>query len=325
MKGFPLDNTEYEADALGAWLGVRTRGVFASDDHYPVTANGNMTVTLGPGLAWLKPDIYWGMVAFEPHATVMQIATADGALTRFAIICIRLDKNFNATSPIVKYGSYGTNPALSSIPLPERNIDFDEVYVAAIRVRAGATEILPSDITDLRLNETYCGLVRDGVERIPTQILEDEWRTWMDREQSDFEAWAANERNIFRQWSSNERKIFEDWSEAERKDYEVWSEAARITFEEWFANVKEVLDENTAGQLLLLIEDLRVKLGIVDPSPATVGAVSQLYVNTDTGTLFVCVNKEGLVHTWIRVGISGSVSSKASILGASFLGASYLM
>jgi len=53
-----------------------------------------------------------------------------------------------------------------------RNLDFDEIYAAIIMVRAGATSILPTDITDLRLNETYCGIMRDGVTGIPTAQLQ---------------------------------------------------------------------------------------------------------------------------------------------------------
>ena len=59
MTVFPLDNTEYEAKALGAWCGTRTRGVFSADGHYAVSANGGMAVSLSPGLAWLKADTHF--------------------------------------------------------------------------------------------------------------------------------------------------------------------------------------------------------------------------------------------------------------------------
>jgi len=170
---------EYEAEALGAWCGTRVRGVFSDDNHFSVSANGNMTINLGPGLAWLKMDEFWGVNIFEKNTTLLSIDTADGALTRYAAICLQLNKNLNEGKAIVKYGPYGTNPDLNSLPLPIQNsLDYDEIYVAAIRVRAGATEILMSDITDLRLNEAYCGLMSDGVTGIPTQALDDAWQCW---------------------------------------------------------------------------------------------------------------------------------------------------
>ncbi len=170
MICYPLDNTEYEAKALGAWCGTRTRGVFAAEGHYAVTANANMTVTVSSGLAWLKADQFWGVAALEPNAQVLAIGTADGSLSRIDTICVRLDKNQNRGELIIKQGAYSPQPPV--IVPPVRNLDFDEIYVATVMVRAGATSILPTDITDRRLDETYCGIMRDGVTGIPTAQLQ---------------------------------------------------------------------------------------------------------------------------------------------------------
>ena len=35
-------------------------------------------------------------------------------------------------------------------------------------------KILQSDVTDLRLNETYCGIMRDGITGIPTAQLQEQ-------------------------------------------------------------------------------------------------------------------------------------------------------
>jgi len=181
MNCFPLNNTWYEADALGAWFGTRTRGVFAAEGCYAVLPNGDMTVTLTPGHGWLKADKLWGTVIYDVEPTIMDIATADGALTRWAAICLQLDKNLNIAQPVVKYGPYGTNPAMNTLPMPVQiGLDYDEIYVSAIRIRAGTTEILASDIVDLRLEEAYCGLMRDGVTGIPTQGLYNEFHSWLE-------------------------------------------------------------------------------------------------------------------------------------------------
>jgi len=313
MICFPLDNTEYEALALGAWFGTRTRGVFAADDNYSVMSNGNMTVTLTSGYGWLKADRYWGVVIYEPEPTTLVIETAHGSLTRLAAICLQLDKNLNLAQPVVKYGPLGVNPALNTLPLPVRNIDYDEIYVAAVRVRAGATEILPSDIIELRLNETYCGIMRDGVTGIPTQALEEQWRFWADKEQADFETWARLTRTDF-----------SEWAQTEREDFEAWELATKSSFEQWVLTIKDLLDEEVAGNLILLIESIRPILGSADPIETTIGAVSQMYVNIDTRSLFVCTDTSDGVYTWLAI-IGGSAATGAAVLGASHLGAAYLM
>lgn len=245
MICFPLDNTGYEADALGAWCGTRTRGVFAADGHYTVTANGDMTITVSAGLAWLKAGNYWGVNAYEASPQLLTIATADGALSRIDAVCVRLDKNRNMGEIVVKQGAYNPQPPV--IAAPVRNMDYDEIYVATIMVRAGATSILPTDITDQRLNETYCGIMRDGVTSIPTQQLYDAWWAWFNSLQID----AGQKVAVFSAWMS----AFKVENE---KELAAWlgnfKNTSQADFNGWFENLQNQLDENQAANLLNLIE-----------------------------------------------------------------------
>jgi hypothetical protein len=176
MLCFPLDNAEYEADALGAWLATRTRGVFAAEGHFNVVANGDMTVTVSPGIAWLKADDYWGVVIYEANPTVLTLSTADGELNRIDAVCLRLNKNQNQPELVIKKGAYAQSP---SIAAPVRDVNFDEIYVATIPVNSGATAIGALDINDQRMNEAYCGLMRDGVTGISTQVIYNQWAAFM--------------------------------------------------------------------------------------------------------------------------------------------------
>ena len=54
------------------------------------------------------------------------------------------------------------------LPPLQRNDSYDEIYLASISLAAGQVAVSAADITDLRLNEDYCGLMRDGVTGIPT-------------------------------------------------------------------------------------------------------------------------------------------------------------
>ncbi len=163
MICFPLDNTEYSADALGAWFGSKSRGI-TSAGHYATTTNGDMSVTVSPGLAWLRAGVYWGVVVLETEAQKLTISTADGSLPRIDAVCIRLDKNQNRAEMVVKKGRAASQP---SITAPVRDLNYDEIYIATILVRGGTTSILESDITDQRLNDEYCGIARDGIAGLP--------------------------------------------------------------------------------------------------------------------------------------------------------------
>ena len=165
IVAFPLDNTEYTASAMGAFLATRTRGVYSADDSLAVTANGNMTVTVGPGLAWLKAADYWGLAVCSEAAATLTVPTASSSAKRMDAVCLRLDKTGNKAELIVKPGTPAAMPVL---PPLQRNDSYDEIYLASISLAAGAVAVSAADITDLRLNEDYCGLMRDGVTGLPT-------------------------------------------------------------------------------------------------------------------------------------------------------------
>ena len=55
-----------------------------------------------------------------------------------------------------------------------RDTHADEIYVASIIVQPGAVKILQADITDLRMDENVCGVMRDGITCIPTAQLQEQ-------------------------------------------------------------------------------------------------------------------------------------------------------
>jgi len=284
MIPFPLDNTEYEAVALGAWCGTRTRGVFSADNHYKVTASGGMTITTDPGLAWLKADEYWGISAYEPNARVFTLDTADGSLTRYDSVAVQLDKNLNVCDVVIKKGAYATNPPLSSVPFPVHNLDYDEIIPFAVRIRAGATEILETDIFDLRMDENYCGIMRDGVTGIPTQTLYDMWMAWFTEFQGVTQDAFANYQqmaaDLYTQYLA-EIAVHENNAQAAYDAYVgrmgTFESTAQADFEAWVATLKDILDEEVAGHLQLEIEALQQRVPSSEIGTVQIPATMPLY------------------------------------------------
>lgn len=170
MICFPLDNTPYEAKDMGTYLATRTRGVFSSDGNLAVTpSESGLSVSVSPGLAWLKWSDYWGTAALQEQALTLDLDTADGALKRIDAIVCRLDKVNNRAEIVVKKGAPSSAPIV--VP-PVRDANYDELYIATVLIGAGVISISASAITDQRLNEDYCGLMRDGVTGIPTAPMQ---------------------------------------------------------------------------------------------------------------------------------------------------------
>ena len=178
MICFPLDNTPYEAKDMGTYLATRTRGVFSSDGNLAVTpGESGLSVSVSPGLAWLKWSDYWGTAALQAQAITLNLDTADGALKRIDAIVCRLDKVNNRAEIVVKKGAPSSAPIV--VP-PVRDANYDELYIATVLIGAGVISISASAITDQRLNEEYCGLMRDGVTGIPTAQLQEQVQQLID-------------------------------------------------------------------------------------------------------------------------------------------------
>lgn len=182
MLCFPLDNTEYEAEGLGLEHVTRSRGVLAADDNLRVSAGGGMNVTISPGICFLKMGEYWGVTALQKTALSLPIQTADGTLTRKDAVVARIDKVANLAEIVVKPGTPASSPELPAIV---RDDDYDEIYLASVTVGAGVVEITADAISDLRLDESVCGLMADTAAKIPTDVYDAQIKAFLKRVESE--------------------------------------------------------------------------------------------------------------------------------------------
>lgn len=88
---------------------------------------------------------------------VLSIGTADGILNRIDAIVIRLSSIDRAIRLAVKKGTPAASP---SSPILQRDVDYYELKIAEVYIKAGATSILQTDITDTRSDSEVCGFVK---------------------------------------------------------------------------------------------------------------------------------------------------------------------
>lgn len=187
-KSFPLENTEYTAADAQLWFATRTSGVY-TNGHLAVTANGTMNVTLGPGIAWLHYDTYGGCVYGNTDNKSLTVPMAHGSMNRIDRVCIRLERLNNKCYAYIKQGTPAASPAAPN--LQRDNVAF-ELSVAQIYVGLGVTGINAANITDERLNESVCGLMRDGVTGIDTSVMQNQFNTILSNTQNSVDAALAD-------------------------------------------------------------------------------------------------------------------------------------
>ena len=165
---YPANGFDFDAADVAAYLAGLTSGVFSSAEDFPVTAAGGLTVTVGAGRGWVHPSRFTGYSITKREADTLTMPLADPSLPRIDRIVMRYDAGARAASLQVLQGTASSTPTAPAISRTELIYD---LCLAEITRPAGSTSISTDQITDTRLDEKLCGIVRDGVTGIPTDEL----------------------------------------------------------------------------------------------------------------------------------------------------------
>ena len=165
---YPANGYDFDAADVAAYLAGLTSGVFSGAEDFPVTAAGGLTVTVGAGRGWVHPSRFTGYSITKREADTLALPLADQSLPRIDRIVMRYDAGARAASLQVLQGTASSTPTAPAISRTELTYD---LCLAEIARPAGSTSISTGQITDTRLDEALCGLVRDGVTGIPTDEL----------------------------------------------------------------------------------------------------------------------------------------------------------
>ena len=165
---YPANGYDFDAADVAAYLAGLTSGVFSGDEDFPVTAAGGLKVTVGAGRGWVHPSRFTGYSITKREADTLTMPLADPSLPRIDCIVMRYDAGARAASLQVLQGTASSTPTAPAISRTELIYD---LCLAEITRPAGSTNITTGQITDTRLDEALCGIVRDGVTGIPTEEL----------------------------------------------------------------------------------------------------------------------------------------------------------
>ena len=165
---YPANGFDFDAADVAAYLAGLTSGVFSSAEDFPVTAAGGLKVTVGAGRGWVHPSRFTGYSITKRESDTLTLPLADPSLPRIDRIVMRYDAGARAASLQVLQGTASSTPTAPAISRTELIYD---LCLAEITRPAAAASITTGQITDTRLDEALCGIVRDGVTGIPTDEL----------------------------------------------------------------------------------------------------------------------------------------------------------
>lgn len=203
-------------------------GVFPNPStNLQVVANGDMTITLLPGTAWINGYMY-----YNTDNLTLTVEHADSVLKRIDRVVLRCDFIGREIKAYIKKGVFATNPVAPNL---ERGVNAYELNVADILVEAGVVSIQQSKITDTRLDTTICGIVTQTIETIDTTTLFNKLQAYIDEKGQDVEGWIDE---ATQRWEDD--------------------------FVTWFEGIKSALGEDVAGNLLNMINEDRSRLNTIE-------------------------------------------------------------
>lgn len=221
---FASDFANYFSSVLSAGL------LLDENEEYglQVTHESGLQTVVAPGKALIKGYSY--------ENTTPLILTHDlpeMTFDRIDRIVLRLDlrNQHRYIRLFVKAGEASENPVPPDL---QRDQFIYELSLAQVRLRANTASIDPTDITDERALEDVCGIVQSLIT-VPTSVF-----------QQQFEVWFNNRKEVYETQMDN-------WKNEQQTDFEGWKQQEQADFVAWVQSLREVLDENAAGNLLNLI------------------------------------------------------------------------
>lgn len=268
-------------------------GVFNGD--LQVVANGEMSVTVKAGYAWL---IGYGYQNTEPLKIDLEVAS--GNLNRYDAIKIKLDLSART---ITAYADKGGNAASPAKPVNQRTDTVYEITLAEVYIAAGTTVITQSMITDTRMDNSKCGWVAGAVDQIDFSQIYAQFNQYFNEQRfrivNDVEAFEAGidqkQQAAADYLQQYEDEVDEDKTAADEflenfKQYlQNYTSQQQSEFEAWVDTIKGILDEEVAGRLLLFIQDLQERVDYME----TVAATNEVAQNMITSDGFLIVTDEG--------------------------------
>lgn len=165
---YPLNGIDYDDRDAAGYNATRTSGVYSAEEDFVVTPAGGVKVTVSAGQGWVRPARFEGYSIIMREAETLTLALADGQRPRIDRIVLRFDAANRKSSLLILQGTPDTQPTAPAI---SRTATVYDLCLAEVTRPAGSTAVAAGNITDTRLDENLCGVMSDGVTRLPTDQL----------------------------------------------------------------------------------------------------------------------------------------------------------
>lgn len=181
---YPLNNILYSAEDAELYNCTRNSGVYAKEDFSYSVSGADTTITISEGIAWIRNGRFSGKVVALTSQTNLTLPVSDPEYPRIDSIVLQFDISKNGTSLIVKQGIASSSPTAPDVV---RDGLIYELHLYHVRREVGSTAIGSANVTDLRLDNAYCGLMADSVTSIDTSAINKQIQDLINNYQNDID------------------------------------------------------------------------------------------------------------------------------------------
>lgn len=171
LTTYPLNNKDFGAADVELFHCTRTSGVFDGTDFVCSVTGADNKVTVSEGVGWIRNSRFSGKVIALKAALTLDLGVADSTYPRIDAVAIQFDAIANETDIVVLPGTPAADPVPPGVIQTEAQY---ELHLCHVRREAGAATISVGDLTDIRMDSKYCGLMQDDVTPRGAAITEKE-------------------------------------------------------------------------------------------------------------------------------------------------------
>lgn len=165
---YPLNNIDFSAEDVALYNATRTSGVYSDGDFALSLSGSNNTISVDVGMGWMRLSRFVGVAVALKSKTAVDMGLPDSIYPRIDAVVLQFDANKNGASVIAKKGSASSNPQPPALTQTEAVY---ELHLAHVLRNPGAVSITAADVTDMRLNPVYCGIMADAVSAVDTSAI----------------------------------------------------------------------------------------------------------------------------------------------------------
>lgn len=168
MVTYPLNDADYQAEDAELFHCTRNSGIYAGNDFACSCTGADNILVIGPGVGWIRNSRFSGKVIALKAEQAIDMGLTDSVYPRIDAVVLQFDANSNQTEVKVKKGTPSSVPAAPEI---SRTESVYELHLYHVYREAGAVSLSVADITDLRMDTNYCGLMADSVTKVDTSAI----------------------------------------------------------------------------------------------------------------------------------------------------------